>query len=115
MKAGFGISLLLNIFLSLGAVKKNTVLPSIGGIIIADYYMVRRGHYTRLEDTCFQQIRPTAVIAWLAGVLAARYIPGIAPVNSVLCSMGVYLVTEQLAAGFKRADIAAKPSQSGPW
>ena len=74
----------------------NTMLPSIGGIIIADYFLVRKGHYGKLEDTRFESIRPTAVIAWLAGVLAARYIPGIAPVNSVCCAVGVYLVAEQV-------------------
>jgi cytosine permease len=84
----------------------NTMLPSIGGIIIADYYMVKRGRYSRLEDTCFEVVRPTAVIAWLAGVLAARYMPGIAPVNSVLCAIGVYLVAEQVTAGIRTTETA---------
>lgn len=84
----------------------NTMLPSIGGIIIADYYMVRRRLYSRLEDTRFEQVRPSAVAAWLAGVLAARYIPGIAPVNSVLCAIGVYLVAEQVMASIKTTETA---------
>jgi cytosine permease len=84
----------------------NTMLPSIGGIIIADYYMVKRGRYSRLEDTCFEVVRPTAVIAWLAGVLAARFIPGIAPVNSVLCAIGVYLVAEHVTASIRKTETA---------
>ncbi|WDP91233.1 MAG: cytosine permease [Desulfobacter sp.] len=75
----------------------NTMLPSIGGVIIADYFLVKKGNYGRLSNTRFDGIRPTAVIAWLAGVLAAKFIPGIAPVNSVFCAVGVYLVAEQLA------------------
>ncbi len=76
----------------------NTMLPSIGGVIIADYFLVKKGRYGSLGDTRFEAIRPTAIIAWLAGVLAARYLPGIAPVNSVFCAIGVYLIAEQVAA-----------------
>lgn len=79
----------------------NTMLPSIGGILIADYFLVKKGRYERLETARFDSIRPTAVIAWVAGVLAARYIPGIAPVNSVCCAVGVYLVAEQIAQAVK--------------
>ena len=81
----------------------NTMLPSIGGIIIADYFLVKKGRYGKLEDTRFDSVRPTAVIAWLAGVLAARYIPGIAPVNSVCCAVGVYLVAEKVALALRPA------------
>ena len=81
----------------------NTMLPSIGGILIADYFLVRRGRYEAFENTRFEKIRVTAVIAWLAGVLAARYLPGIAPVNSVLCAVGVYLLAEQVARVAKPA------------
>jgi len=75
----------------------NTMLPSIGGVIIADYFLVKKGKYGSLGETRFTSVRPTAVIAWLSGVLAARYLPGIAPVNSVFCAVGVYLVAEQLS------------------
>ena len=74
----------------------NTMLPSIGGVIIADYYLIRRGQYGRLDASCFETIRVTAVAAWLAGVLAARLLPGIAPVNGVLCAVGAYLAAERL-------------------
>lgn len=74
----------------------NTMLPSIGGILIADYYMVRRRLYGRMEETTFASVRITAIIAWLAGVLAARYLPGIAPLNSVGTAIGVYIMAEQV-------------------
>lgn len=79
----------------------NTMLPSIGGILIADYFMVRKGLYSRLDETRFEAIRPTAIVAWAAGVVAARVIPGIAPVNSVLAAIGVYLVAEQIVSSLK--------------
>ena len=80
----------------------NTMLPSIGGILIADYYMVRKGNYGNLSETRFETVRPTAIIAWVAGVIAAKVIPGVAPVNSVLAAIGVYLVAEQVLASIKR-------------
>ena len=74
----------------------NTMLPSIGGILIADYFMVRKGIYGNIAETPFETVRPTAILAWFAGVLAAEFLPGIAPVNSVLTAVGVYLVAEQI-------------------
>lgn len=74
----------------------NTMLPSIGGILIADYFMVRKRLYGSLDETRFETVRPSAIIAWGAGVVAAKVLPGIAPVNSVLAAIGVYLVVEQV-------------------
>ncbi|MCG8473841.1 MAG: cytosine permease [Desulfobacterales bacterium] len=73
----------------------NTMLPSIGGILIADYFMVRKRLYGRLDETRFETVRVSAIVAWAAGVVAAKTLPGIAPVNSVLAAIGVYLVAEQ--------------------
>ena len=78
----------------------NTMLPAIGGVLIADYYMVRKGRYTRLEESHFDSVRPAALVAWAAGVLAARHLPGIAPLNSVLCAMAVYVAAEWVLATF---------------
>ncbi|MCW7753695.1 cytosine permease [Desulfobotulus sp. H1] len=78
----------------------NTMLPAIGGVLIADYYMVRKASYERLEKSSFVTIRPVAVLAWTAGVLAARYIPGIAPLNSVVCAMAVYVAGTSMIAAF---------------
>lgn len=74
----------------------NTMLPAIGGVLIADYYMVRRGRYGRLGKSRFETIRPAALMAWGAGGLAARFLPGIAPLNSVLCAMLVYVTADTL-------------------
>lgn len=68
----------------------NTMIPSIGGIIIADYFILNGRSYSSLKETDFEKIRPCAVIAWISGVFAAKFIPGIAPVNSILCAVGVY-------------------------
>lgn len=84
----------------------NTMLPSIGGIIIADYFIVRKGSYLSLEDTDFEKVRPCAVIAWVSGVFAARFLPGIAPVNSIFCAVGVYVFLELFFKTVKKTEAA---------
>ena len=73
----------------------NTMLPSIGGVLIADYYLIRKGTYKTLDAMSFDAIRWTAIAAWGAGVLAAKFIPGIAPVNSVISAIIVYYILEK--------------------
>jgi len=84
----------------------NTMIPSIGGIIIADYFILNSRSYSSLKDADFEKIKPGAVIAWVSGVLAAKFIPGIAPVNSILCSVSVYVFCEFLLKKVKKAQTA---------
>ncbi len=72
----------------------NTMLPSIGGVLIADFFLVHKMKYAGLSDKKFKKIRWSAIMAWGAGVLAATYLPGVAPLNSVLTSIVVYVVLE---------------------
>ena len=73
----------------------NTMLPSIGGVLIADFYLVHKLKYTALADKKFSKIRWSAIVAWGAGVAAATFIPGVAPVNSVVTSIVVYVLLEK--------------------
>lgn len=68
----------------------NTLLPSIGAIIIADYFFVNKGSYDKIENMEFKSVNWIAIVAWVLGVIGAKYIPGVAPVNSVLVSMVSY-------------------------
>lgn len=70
----------------------NTLLPSIGAIIISDYFFVKGGNYGKIDETVFKNINWNSMIAWVSGVVAARFLPGIAPLNSVIVSMVSYLV-----------------------
>lgn len=74
----------------------NTMLPSIGGVLIADYYLVHKMKYAGLAEKKVSKFRWSAIVAWGAGVLAATYLPGVAPVNSVLTSVVVYVLIEKL-------------------
>lgn len=68
----------------------NTLLPGIGAIIICDFFFVNRGEYKKLENMEFNAINYLAILAWLTGVIGAKILPGIAPINNVIMTMSVY-------------------------
>lgn len=74
----------------------NTLLPSIGGVILADYFFVKKGNYSAIKDAQFKTVNWIAMGSWAVGVLAAKYIPGIAPLNSVISTMVVYTVVSKV-------------------
>jgi cytosine permease len=73
----------------------NTMLPSIGGVLIADFFIVHKMKYKKLAEKVFSKIRWTAIAAWGTGVVAATYLPGVAPVNSVVTAIIVYVLLEK--------------------
>lgn len=75
----------------------NTFMPSIGGVIIADYFILKKGHYMPMENTVFTAVNKIAVGAWLLGVVAAYFLPGIAPINSVIVAIVTYVGLTKLA------------------
>lgn len=82
----------------------NTMLPSIGGVLIADYYLVHKMKYAGLAEKKISKFRWSAIVAWGAGVLAATYVPGVAPVNSVVASIIVYVLIEKVILKTKPID-----------
>jgi len=73
-----------------------TALPSIGAIILADYFIVKRRRYERFETVKFQAVNWLAIIAWVVGVLAANFLPGIPPINSLIGTSVTYVVLMKL-------------------
>ena len=67
----------------------NLMLPSIGAILILDYFVVRR-RAPAAEPA--PGVRWAAVGAWAAGFCAAKFLPGIPPLNTVLAASAVYLL-----------------------
>jgi cytosine permease len=82
-----------------------STLPSIGAIIIADYYIIRRRKYEALEDAHFQRISWIAVVAWISGVLLARLLPGIAPLNAVIGSFVLYIVLHWAKVFYAKSNV----------
>ncbi|MFP7442428.1 cytosine permease [Bacillus infantis] len=75
-----------------------TALPPVGAIILADYFIIKRGKYKKFEQMRFKAVNWPAMIAWCAGVLAANFIPGIPPVNALLGAAITFVVITKLAA-----------------
>ncbi|MDT8861400.1 cytosine permease [Alkalihalobacillus sp. MEB130] len=67
-----------------------STLPPIGAIILADYFIVRRGK--ELKESAIKVVNWLALAAWGIGVFAATFIPGIAPLNALLASAIAYVV-----------------------
>jgi len=72
------------------------LIPSIGGIIIADYFFINKGSYKPLEEIKLTMVNKNAIITWVVSVLAARLLPGIPPLNGVITSLLVYVVISKL-------------------
>ncbi|WP_163580826.1 cytosine permease [Gracilibacillus saliphilus] len=75
-------------------------LPPIGAILLADFFLLRKGRYPALEEMAFQVIRWPAIIAWVGGFAAAQWLPGIPPLNGIIGAIMLYvgltLVTEKV-------------------
>ncbi|MCM3783413.1 cytosine permease [Neobacillus mesonae] len=67
-------------------------VPSIGAIIIADYFFVRRRQYKEFSSMAFKKVNWVAMLAWAIGVAFAQLAPGITPLNALLGTAVVYIV-----------------------
>lgn len=71
-------------------------IPSLGAIIIADYFFVRKKEYEEeFMEKEFKKANPIAFIAFFMGA-GASYLPGIACLNAVLASMAGYVVLSKI-------------------
>lgn len=69
-----------------------STLPSIGAIILADYFLLKRGKYQPFATMEFQSVNWIAILAWAGGVAIANLAPGIPPINALLGSAVIYVV-----------------------
>lgn len=71
-------------------------IPPIGGIIIADYFFVNRENYKFFEGKKFEAVNTHSIVAWVIGVLAAKFIPGIPPLNGVIFAAVGYVMISKV-------------------
>ncbi|QNO14564.1 cytosine permease [Alkalicella caledoniensis] len=81
----------------------NSIIPPVGGIIIADYFLVNKERYAKFAGQVFESVNHLAMGAWVVGVLASRFIPGIPPINGVLGAMVTYVVVSKLMVAINTA------------
>jgi cytosine permease len=75
-----------------------SALPSIGAIILADYFIVRKKQYQAFSTTKFKAVNPIALFAWLCGIILANFVPGIPPLNALIGTSVIYVITMKLAS-----------------
>lgn len=76
-------------------------IPSIGAIIITDYFFVKRREYAAFEKMTFKQVNWVSIAAWAVGVGFAQVAPGITPLNALLGTAVIYFVFMKLAEARK--------------
>jgi len=71
-----------------------TAIPPLGGVILADFFVLRRGVFPEVQSLPYRAFRGRGVLAYFGGVLAAWFLPGIPPVTGILvaallhCALG---------------------------
>lgn len=76
-------------------------IPSIGAIIITDYFFVKRREYIAFENMTFKSVNWISIAAWAVGVGFAQFAPGITPLNALLGTAVIYFVFMKLAEAKK--------------
>ena len=72
-------------------------IPSLGAIIIADYFFIQHEAYSEdFENKDFRTVNPIAFIAFALGA-GASYLPGIGCLNAVVVSMISYVAISKAA------------------
>ncbi|WP_339317596.1 cytosine permease [Paenibacillus sp. FSL R10-2734] len=69
-----------------------SILPSIGAILLADFFILNRGNYKKLEEMTFKSVNWIAILAWVGGIIIAEVVPGIPPVNGLIGTAVLYVI-----------------------
>ena len=71
----------------------NSMLPPIGGIIMADFFFIKKRKYDNIENVKFVKVNWVAIIAFLAGFIVANVVQvGIIALNAIITTMLVYII-----------------------
>lgn len=76
-------------------------IPSIGAIIITDYFFVKRREYKAFDEMTFKSVNWVSIAAWGVGVAFAQVAPGITPLNALLGTAVIYFVFMKVAEAKK--------------
>ncbi len=87
-----------------------TFVPPIGAIIMADYFVKRRGRLPAIESATLPPVNWAGVLAYFIGAATAYFSPGIPPVNGIVASFAAYLILDRLLG---ERDIPSEGETSG--
>lgn len=73
-----------------------TLIPPIGGIIIADFFYKHRGRYPVLGETHFRKFNWAGIGAYVLAILIAFLTPGVPPINGIIAAAVSYIVFDKI-------------------
>jgi cytosine permease len=93
-------------------------LPPIGGILIGDFFLRRRGRCPSLNDVSFRSVNWAAMIAWAAAIGVSSVSPArgvfcIAPLNAIIAAAVIYVAADRLFSGSVRVSDREKSLSAG--
>ncbi|MCY6369417.1 cytosine permease [Clostridium ganghwense] len=69
------------------------MIPAVGGVIIADYFFVRKRKYENFEEANFKSMNYKAIVACILGILAGKYLTiGIPSLNSLIITGVTHII-----------------------
>lgn len=75
----------------------NSMLPPVGGIIIADFFFINKCKYEKIENVKFKSINPVAIVSFLIGFSTAHLIQfGITAINVLIITIISYVIGMKL-------------------
>lgn len=69
-----------------------TVIPPIGGVIMADFFYRYRGQYPRLADARLPAFNGSGLCAYAVGTVAAFSSPWVAPLAGIAAAALTYVI-----------------------
>ncbi len=73
-----------------------SIIPPIGGVIMADYFYGHRARYPRLADVRLPAFNWTGLLAYAVGAICAYFSPWVAPLVGIAVAALVYVVLFEL-------------------
>ena len=90
-----------------------TIIPPIGGVIMADFFIKHKGNYPKLSEVELRQFNLSGILAYITGAVVAYYSPGVPPINGILAAFfGYWLIDKILtSAGYKQDHKIKNPNR----
>lgn len=79
-----------------------TFVPPIGAVVMADYFVKRRGRLPSIESASIPPVNWAGILAYFIGAATAYFSPGIPPVNGILAGFAAYLILDRLLGRDRR-------------
>ncbi|CAE6902883.1 Cytosine permease [Pseudomonas marincola] len=87
-----------------------SIIPPIGGVIMADFFYGHKGHYPKLQETQLPAFNWIGLSAYTIGAVCAYLSPWIAPIVGIAVAALAYIVLSKLLSGATNGATSA----SGP-